>query len=318
MEDYQARNSLANNIETNDNNFNNPVLNNLSNKEEKEKEKTQKSNTNRTNKNNSNRTIENKNIKDTNYHNNTNVNEDDNNEDNNNEDNNNEDNNNNIINQQDEIDKSYKQEILSFLLNADIKSKAVQKREESEERRLKTINSNQTKSKKYQHVESKYKKEKLENDPLYKSGPEKFFINLDLDNPEFKADKQNAQRKLLLSNKNASGSEKDKIIRKLLSQDIHNHKKIDVDKITNNDIKNKVSYYLNKKQKKLDEIESLKDEMVMKNCTFQPEFVSEKLFPQKREFKTFLEDQKNHLKRLNDKLEKVIYLSLFSFLFNIN
>jgi len=161
-------------------------------------------------------------------------------------------------------------------------------------------------------VESNYKKEKLENDPTYKSGPGKFFINADFENPEFQSNKQNAQKKLLLSAKNTSESEKDKIIRKLLFQDIEKKKKIiEVDKLTNNDIKNKVIYYLNKKQKKIDEMESLNDEISMKNCTFKPEMIAEKLFPEKRDFKGFLEDQKNHLKRVHDKLEKVIIIYLF-------
>lgn len=215
------------------------------------------------------------------------------------------------VEEEDEDAKAKKAEILSFLLNSDIKSKAVQK-EESLERKQKIIEQSYTKSKKYQHIESNYKKAKLEKDPTYKAGPAKFFITIDSENPEFGADKQNALRKLMLSNKNANESEKEKIIRKLLFQDIDKQEKIiKVDKITNTEIKNKVSYYLNKKQKKIDEIESLCDEIAMKDCTFKPEFVSEKLFPEKRQFKVFLEDQNNHIKRVNDKLEKVIKLIIF-------
>lgn len=295
-EAFNAENQLRSNIQPNNANFDNNIQNtktdnNSREEEEEEKEKTQKSNTNKTN---ANRTLENKqttNRQNINNHNknytNTNT-------------------------EENEIDKARKQEILSLLLNTEIKPKAEQKRDESLERKQKTENLNLNKAKKYQHIESKYKKENLENDPLYKAGPQKFFIKMDLENPEFKSDNQNVQRKILLSTKNASESEKDKIIRKLLFQDIEKQKKIvEVAKVTNSDIKNKVSYYLNKRQKNLDEIESLKDEMVMRNCTFQPEFVAEKLFPEKREFKTFLEDQKNHLKRVHDKVEKVNFITYY-------
>lgn len=295
----QARNSLPNEDINNNNKINagaaneNQKQNLTSYSREEEKGKTQKSQTYKSNRTNTNRSLEK----------NKNTNRQTNNVNNNKFDNAEEEDN--------EKDNAQKQEILSLLLNTDIKPKSVQRREESAERKQKTTNANLNKSKRYQHIESKYKKEKLENDPTYKAGPEKFFINADLDNPEFKADRQNAQRKLLLSTKNASESEKDKIIRKLLFQDLEKQKKIiEVDKVTNNDIKTKLSYYLNKKQKKLDEIESLKDEYIMKECTFQPEFVSEKLFPEKRDLKVFLEDQKNHLKRVHDKVEKVINIPI--------
>jgi len=301
--DYSKRNSLQNNTEAiNTNNNTNPNNILLNSALEKEKENLQKSHTNKTNKSNTNRTLLDKENKNSGR------------QQNNTENNNNKDNNhlnkiNNTEEEENETQKAEKQGIISLLMNTEIKPKAAaQKREESLERKQKTANAMNNKSKKFQHIESKYKKEILENDPIYKAGPEKFFINMDLNNPEFKADKQHVQRKLLLSTKKALESEKEKIIRRLLFQDIEKQKKIvDVNKlsITNNEIKSKVSYYLNKKQKNLDEIESLKDQMLMKNCTFQPEIVAEKLFPDKREFKAFLEDQKNHLKRVYDKMEKV-------------
>lgn len=163
------------------------------------------------------------------------------------------------------------------------------------------------KSKRYRNIQSKYKKESLLIDPNYKGGPEKFFINATAENPEFEADLQNAQRKLVNTSKNASKTEKDKIINKLLFQDFDKKVKIKEEKITVNDIKNKVADFLDKKQKKLEEFQQIKDEEMMKYCTFKPEIISEKLFPEKRNINTFLEDQKNHLKKVHDKIEKVIF-----------
>jgi hypothetical protein len=300
---YKYKDSLKNNNQGINYNNNATQDANLINECQEEKQKPQKSHTNRTNETDTNRTLEEKNKNSLRQNNKNNY--------------------NNGINktkreeeQEDEEEnentKAKKAEILNFLLNSEIKPKATQKKEESAEHKQKAQQSAFNKSKKYQHVESNYKKEKLENDPAYKSGPGKFFINADFGNPEFQSNKQNAQRKLLLSTKNASESEKDKIIRKLLFQDIEKQKKIiEVDKLTNKDIKNKVSYYLNKKQKKIDEMESLNDEISMKNCTFKPEMIAEKLFPEKRDFKGFLEDQKNHLKRVHDKLEKVIFIVIY-------
>jgi len=203
--------------------------------------------------------------------------------------------------------KVNKDQIINILLNSDVLPKSAQNKENSADRK-KTKKSNIIKNKKFQHIESKLKKEKLESDPLYKGGPEKFYINVDLENAEYKPDMQNALRKLSKTSKNNAQSETDKILSKLLFMDIDKQKKVvDVEKVTTNDIKNKVAYYLNKKQKKIDEMGVMKDEEIMKSCSFKPELIAEKMFPEKREFNAFLEDQKNHLKKVHDKLEKVIH-----------
>ncbi len=209
---------------------------------------------------------------------------------------------------EDENTQINKDHIINILLNTEVLTKSdMEKKEISIEKNKKTIQEIKTK-KKYKHIESKYKKENLENDLNYKGGPEKFYINADFENPEFKSDVKNAQRKILHNSKNITECEKDKLIRKLLFQDIEKKKKIiEVDKVTNSEIKYKVTYYLNKKQKKLDEIETEKDNEMLKNCTFKPEMIAEKLFPEKRDLKMFLADQNNHLKKVNDKLEKVIF-----------
>lgn len=167
-------------------------------------------------------------------------------------------------------------------------------------------NDSPTKPKKYRNIQSKYKKESLLIDPNYKGGAEKFLINASAENPEFEADLHTAQRKILHTSKNASITDKDKMINKLLFQDFENkHKKIGEEKITSKDIKNKVADFLIKRQKRLEEIQHVKDEEIMKFCTFKPEIISEKLFPEKRDINAFLEDQKNHLKKVHDKIEKV-------------
>ncbi len=215
--------------------------------------------------------------------------------------------------------------MLDLLLNADIfrESADESKIDDHQKKQNATAGSKNkdsppiNKKKRYKNIQSKYRKESLLIDPNYKGGAEKFFINANLENPEFEADLQTAQKKLFHKsmNVNESKNEKEKILNKLLFQEIIDKQSKNGEEklLTNNEIKNKVADFLSKKQKKLEEIQQMEDEEIIKFCTFKPEIISEKLFPEKRDINSFLEDQKNHLKKVHDKIEKVkILLDFFS------
>lgn len=219
-----------------------------------------------------------------------------------------------------EVNKVENDKLINFLLtseilpknisnNPNINSLTISKNKENSQEKKNTIQSIPRKANKYKHIKSNYSKEKLENDPNYKFGAEKFFINANMENPEFKQDMQCAVRKIL-SNNDSLEKDEDKLIKKLLLNDVNKKQIINIPQVTNSEIKSKVNYYINKKQKKLDEIENIKEEEFNKNCTFAPELISEKLFPEKRNLHAFIEDQKNHMKKINEKIIKVKILGI--------
>lgn len=198
-------------------------------------------------------------------------------------------------------------QIINLLLHTEVVNK--DKNDEAEDKKKQTMK-NTIKSKLYGHVQSKYKKENMENDPNYKQGPEKFFILPKQGNPEFSADFEKAKRNVYKQFEKADDS--DKILKSLLFLDLDKNKKtVFLEPITANAIKNKVEQFMNKKQKVIDEISNQADEEFIKNCTFKPEIFSEQSHQEKRNLKEFVEDQNNHLKKVNEKILKVNFSFFF-------
>lgn len=213
----------------------------------------------------------------------------------------NENNNGNTLNKNTLLeDETNIDQIINLLLHTEVFNKDKNEEEDKKKQTMK----NTIKSKLYGHVQSKYKKENMENDPNYKQGPEKFFILPKKGNPEFSADFEKAKRNVYKQYGNADDS--DKILKSLLFLDLDKNKRtVFTEPITADAIKNKVEQFLNKKQKVIDEISNKVDEEFIKNCTFKPEIFSEQSNQEKRNLKEFVEDQNNHLIKVNGKIFKV-------------